>query len=54
MTAWEVLAELLRFIGVSLMALITASTLRIVITMAGPEGERLVREARERKENTNV
>lgn len=44
----EVFAVLLQFVGVTLMALITVCTVRLVIEMCGPEGEEGVRKMRER------
>lgn len=46
----ETLHVLLQFVGVTLMALITVSTARIVIDMCGPEGVEGVRKMRERLE----
>lgn len=44
----ETLQALLQFVGVTLMALITVNTVRLVIDMCGPEGVEGVRKMRER------
>lgn len=44
----ELVHVLLRFAGVTLMALITVCTVRLVIEMCGPEGVEGVRKMRER------
>lgn len=48
MSMSEAFAVLLKFGGVTLMALITACTVRLVVEMCGPEGEEGVRRMREK------
>lgn len=44
----------LRFIGVTVMALIAANTLRIVCELIGPRGWELIRDARERQDQKDT
>ena len=47
------MAELLKFAGVTIMALVTACTIRLVVEMCGPEGVEAVRRKREKMEAQN-
>lgn len=43
------MSELLKFIGVTAIALITAVTFHVVRDLCGPEGEEAIRKRRERR-----